>query len=65
MYGDSLLDVSIGDVTSTYRREGLPALMTVFRNEHRWEESNAAFDGLHVTKYEKLASAPSPDIDLR
>jgi NDP-sugar pyrophosphorylase family protein len=62
LYGDSLLDVSIEDVTSTYREAGLPALMTVFRNEHRWEESNAVFDGRHVTRYEKLVSAPPPDM---
>ena len=62
LYGDALLDVSIQDVTSTYRREGLPALMTVFRNENRWEVSNAIFDGRHVTRYEKLVSAPPRDM---
>ncbi len=62
MYGDSLLDVSIGEVTSAYRAEALPALMTVFRNEHRWEESNAVFDGHRVTRYEKLVSAPPRDM---
>lgn len=60
LYGDSLLDVSVADVTSTYQEVGLPALMTVFRNERRWEESNAVFDGRLVTRYEKrLASRPS------
>ena len=36
--------------------------MTVFRNERRWEESNAVFDGHHVTRYEKLLSAPPPEM---
>ena len=61
LYGDSLLDVSIEDVTSTYREAGLPALMTVFRNEHRWEESNAVFDGRHVTKYESSRPRHRPN----
>jgi hypothetical protein len=36
--------------------------MTVFRNERRWEESNAVFDGRIVTRYEKLLAAPPPDM---
>ncbi len=56
LYGDSLLDVPIGDVTTRFLEVGLPALMTVFRNEGRWEESNAIFDGRIVTHYEKHPS---------
>ena len=62
LYGDSLLDVSIADVTSTYLEVGLPALMTVYRNEHRYEESNVVFDGRIVTRYEKHVAAPPPDM---
>ncbi len=62
LYGDSLLDVSIADVTSTYQEVGLPALMTVFRNERRWEESNAVFDGRLVTRYEKRLATPPSDM---
>ena len=62
LYGDSLLDVSVADVSSTYQRSGLPALMTVYRNERRWEESNAVFDGRIVTRYEKLLAAPPTDM---
>jgi NDP-sugar pyrophosphorylase family protein len=62
LYGDSLLDVSVADVTSTYQAVGLPALMTVFRNERQWEESNAVFDGRCVTWYEKRIAAPPFDM---
>jgi len=62
LYGDSLLDVPIAEVTSTYREVGLPALMTVYRNEHQWEESNAVFDGRIVTRYEKHRATPPSDM---
>jgi NDP-sugar pyrophosphorylase family protein len=62
LYGDSFLDVSVADVTSTYLDVGLPALMTVFRNDRQWEESNATFDGKKVTRYEKLLATPPPDM---
>jgi len=32
---------------------GQPALMTVFRNDGRWDKSNAIFDGQMVTLYDK------------
>lgn len=62
LYGDSMLDVSVDDVTSRYKELGQPALMTVFRNEGRWEESNAVFDGRMVTTYEKHPIAPTGEM---
>lgn len=62
LYGDSYLTVSLDDVTNAFQRMGLPALMTVFRNEGRWEESNAAFDGTLVTRYEKHPSISLPEM---
>jgi NDP-sugar pyrophosphorylase family protein len=62
LYGDSLLDVSVPDVTATYEEVGLPALMTVFRNENQWEVSNAVFDGRSVTRYEKLLATTPTDM---
>ena len=35
------------------RRRGKPALMTVFRNDGRWDTSNVIFDGGMVTLYDK------------
>ena len=62
LYGDSYLTVSLDQVAKAYQRSGLPALMTVFRNEGRWEESNVAFDGTLVTRYEKHSSSASPEM---
>jgi NDP-sugar pyrophosphorylase family protein len=62
LYGDSYLTVSLGEVAEAHQRGGLPALMTVFRNEGRWEQSNASFDGTLVTRYEKHATSRSDDM---
>lgn len=62
LYGDSYLTVSLNEVENAHERRSLPVMMTVFRNEGRWEESNAAFDGTYVTRYEKYSSGPSPDL---
>lgn len=62
LYGDSYLTVSLDEVANAYRRMRLPALMTVFRNEGRWEESNVAFDGSRVIRYQKHNSNSPPDM---
>jgi MurNAc alpha-1-phosphate uridylyltransferase len=62
LYGDSYLTVSLEQVAMAHDRVGLPALMTVFRNEGRWEESNTAFDGTLITHYEKHSGNASPDM---
>ena len=62
LYGDSYLTVSLDDVAKVYLRGRLPALMTVFRNEGRWEESNAAFNGRLVTRYKKHPCSASPEM---
>jgi NDP-sugar pyrophosphorylase family protein len=62
LYGDSYLDVDLQEVDAAHRATGLPALMTVYRNSGRWEESNAVFDGTLVTRYEKHCPEPPPDM---
>jgi NDP-sugar pyrophosphorylase family protein len=53
IYGDSFLPVDFGAVFAAFRAAGKPALMTVFRNEGRWDTSNVIFDGRMVTLYDK------------
>ena len=53
LYGDSYLDIAYAPVQAAYRASGLPALMTVFRNEGRWDTSNVVFDGKHVVRHDK------------
>ncbi len=43
MYGDTYLRVDYAAVAETHRRTGLPALMTVLRNDGRWGPSNASY----------------------
>ena len=59
LYGDSYLDVSIPLVAKAFQAAGLPALMTVFKNDGVWEKSNAVFDGLLVTRYDKDRRDPT------
>ena len=43
-YGDSFLPIDFGAVWGSFRAAGQPALMTVFRNEGRWDTSNVIFE---------------------
>lgn len=53
LYGDSYLPVAMAGVEQAWRRSHAPALMTVMRNEGRWDASNVIFaDGL-VALYDK------------
>jgi MurNAc alpha-1-phosphate uridylyltransferase len=60
LYGDSYLDIAYAPVQAAYRNSGKPALMTVFRNEGRWDASNVLFDGESVVRYDKRR--PSSDM---
>jgi N-acetyl-alpha-D-muramate 1-phosphate uridylyltransferase len=59
-YGDSFLPVDFGAVLAAFERAGKPALMTVFRNEGRWDTSNVIFDGGMVTLYDKQRRGRPP-----
>jgi NDP-sugar pyrophosphorylase family protein len=53
-YGDSFLPIDFSAVFRAFAAAGTPALMTVFRNDGRWDASNVIFDGRMVTLYDKL-----------
>jgi NDP-sugar pyrophosphorylase family protein len=53
VYGDSYLPCDYGAVRSAFERSGLLALMTVFRNQGRWDSSNVEFDGERILAYDK------------
>ncbi|MBV9535804.1 MAG: nucleotidyltransferase family protein [Solirubrobacterales bacterium] len=61
LYGDSYLCVDYAAATGAWQRSRLPAMMTVFRNEGRWDVSNARFDSQRVIAYDKRA----PSADMR
>jgi NDP-sugar pyrophosphorylase family protein len=61
-YGDSFLPIDFGAVFEAFVATGKPALMTVFRNDGRWDASNVIFDGRLVTLYDKQrATRPAAD----
>lgn len=59
LYGDTYLRIDYRDVADAWSRSGLPAVMTVLHNEGRWDSSNATFDGLLVSRYDKRSPDPS------
>jgi NDP-sugar pyrophosphorylase family protein len=62
-YGDSFLPVDFGAVFRAFRAAGQPALMTVFRNEGRWDTSNVIFDASagRVSLYDKRRRTRPPE----
>ena len=58
MYGDSWLDVAYAPIVEAFRASGQPALMTVFRNEGRWDTSNVWFENSRIRLYDKRQPLP-------
>ena len=58
LYGDSYLPIDLDPVWAAFDSSGCPALMTVLRNEDRWDRSNAVFADGRVINYDKR-SRPS------
>ncbi len=57
-YGDSYLPIDFGEVAAALARSGAPALMTVFRNDGRWDRSNCVVEGGRV-HYDKRRRDPA------
>jgi MurNAc alpha-1-phosphate uridylyltransferase len=57
-YGDSLLNLPIGTMRLAWRRSGLPAMMSVFRNMGRWDTSNVVFADGKLIVYDKRQRRP-------
>ena len=53
LYGDSYLPCGFDAVEAAFRRSTMPALMTVLRNEDRWDTSNAVYRDGMVLRYDK------------
>jgi NDP-sugar pyrophosphorylase family protein len=53
LYGDSYLPVSVSEVEQAWRHTTQPALMTVLRNEGRWDASNVIYSDGRVLLYDK------------
>jgi NDP-sugar pyrophosphorylase family protein len=58
LYGDSYLPIDYAAPARAFAASGKLGLMTVFRNENRWEPSNVWFEGGQIKRYDKARLAP-------
>jgi N-acetyl-alpha-D-muramate 1-phosphate uridylyltransferase len=56
--GDSYLTFPFAAVQSAFFDAGRPALMTVLRNDNRWDRSNVLFKNGELIEYDKQSRAP-------
>jgi N-acetyl-alpha-D-muramate 1-phosphate uridylyltransferase len=57
-YGDSYLPCSFPDVQTAFVARGTAALMTVLRNDDRWDTSNVLFGNGKIIEYDKRSPRP-------
>ncbi len=53
LYGDSFLPVDFAPIWQAFKNGCEPALMTVLRNDGRWDRSNVIYQPGHVVLYDK------------
>ena len=58
VYGDSYMPIDYASVVKAFVRSGKPALMTVFKNEGRWDASNVWFEEGEICRYHKKERSP-------
>ena len=58
-YGDSYLDEPFAPIVEAFRASGQPALMTVLRNDGRWDTSNIEFEDGRLLRYGKVGLTPA------
>jgi len=61
LYGDTYLDIDYAAVVQAFRASGRPALMTVLRNQGRWDTSNVIFREGKLLRYDKKNPVPEMD----
>jgi NDP-sugar pyrophosphorylase family protein len=59
LYGDAYLECDYGAVLSAFETSGKLGLMTVFRNEGRWDASNIEFADGRILAYDKKNPTPN------
>ena len=58
LYGDSYLQVRYAEAEAAFRSAGTLGLMTVYRNEGKWDTSNVVFRDGRIIRYDKKARSP-------
>lgn len=59
VYGDSFLPIELKPISAAFQKSGNPALMTVLKNENRWDKSNVIFENGKLMLYKKNPDAPT------
>jgi N-acetyl-alpha-D-muramate 1-phosphate uridylyltransferase len=54
MYGDSYLDCDFGAIEASFRASRKTGLMTVYRNDDRWDRSNVEYEAGQIVRYDKI-----------
>lgn len=62
LYGDSFLPINFASVENAWCESGKPALMTVLRNNGRWDKSNVIFRDGELLEYNK--HSPKPEMSF-
>ena len=58
LYGDSYLDCDYQAVARSFQASGRSGLMTVCRNDNRWDRSNVQFENGRIIAYDKQQTTP-------
>jgi NDP-sugar pyrophosphorylase family protein len=58
LYGDSLLTCDLAAIEHAFLSSGCAGLMTVFRNDDRWDRSNVQFENGRLLRYNKAQVTP-------
>lgn len=58
LYGDSYMDIDYGAVLADFLSRPALGIMTVLRNQDRWDRSNAVFRDGRLLRYDKKARTP-------
>jgi NDP-sugar pyrophosphorylase family protein len=59
MYGDSYLTCDYAAIARNFEAAGVLGMMTVFRNEGKWDTSNVEFEAGEIIAYSKTNRTPS------
>lgn len=59
LYGDAYLECDYQAAARAFIESGRLGLMTVFRNEDRWDRSNVVFEGGEIRQYDKVNRTPA------
>ncbi len=58
LYGDSYLPTPFAPIAETFERSGKPGLMTVYRNQGKYDTSNVVFGDGEIKVYDKKLRSP-------